>query len=272
VGPAPNARHRMERVLWSAILAVFLVYCFQFDPGVTSASATNDKTSIQMTITDMYGARSLFVNDPLRLTVNTYVGSGRARTGQVYLTTNDPQERLLCGLAIGRREGNFCNIDFPNTGTWTIKAQYETRDVFPPHYIYTKELIVRIRSVSSTTTQPQDLEQATITTISFESYNQVIVTTYYPTEIASVQDASGPYSPEAGVVTFTDATGRMICTAQVQGAFPSECTGSARSSPPPNPITAHYSGTNIGFDDGLGSWYAPSSTTAYVSSEQCSQC
>jgi len=262
----------MKRVISSAILVTFLVYCCQISLVSTSASATNDKMSIQMTITDMYGARSLFVNDPLRLTVNTYLGSGRARTGQIYLTTNDPKEHLLCGMAVGRGKGNFCNIDFPNTGTWTIKAQYETQDVYPAHYIYSKTLLVRIRSVPTTTTQPQQTEQATITTFSSQSYNQVVVTTYYPIEIATVQDASGPYSPEAGAVTFTDATGSTICTAQVQVDFSSECTGSGRSSPPPNPITAHYSGTNVGFNDGLGSWYASSFAVAYINSEQCSQC
>lgn len=136
--PALIARRHMERVLSSAILVMFLVYCCQIGPGATSASASNDKISIQMTISDMYGARSLFVDDPLRLTVNTYLGRGRARTGQVYLTTNDPEERLLCGLAVGRGKGNFCNIDIPNTGTWTIKAQYEPENVSPAHYAYSK--------------------------------------------------------------------------------------------------------------------------------------
>ena len=270
--PAPIARHRMGRVLSSAFLVTFLVYCCQMGLGPTPAGATSAKISIQMTITDMYGAGSLFVNDPLRLTVNTYLGSGRARTGQIYLTTNDPKEHLLCGMAVGRGRGNFCNIDFPNAGMWTIKAQFETQDVFPAHYIYTKTLLVRIRPTPTTTTQPQETQQATITTFSSQSYNQVVATTYYPIEIATVQVASGPYYPGAGVVTFKDATGSTICTAQVQLDFASECTGSGRSSPPPNPITAYYSGTNVGLNDGLGSWYASSFAIAYVSSEQCTQC
>ena len=200
-----------------------------------------------------------------------FLGTSRAQSGLVNVTSNDPQVRQVCSIAIGPRWPNHCGLGFPNFGTWTIKAQYEKGYSFPAHYQLTQTLRIRIRAVP-TTTQPQEVAQSTITRFSSASYNQVVDTTYYPTEIAIVQDATGQDYPEAGTMTFTDANGSIICTAQVEVEFASECTGSGRSSPPPNPITANYSGTNTGFNDGLGSRYASSSATAYVRSDTCFQC
>ena len=258
------------------LLAAFVIVmasCSAIIPGSNLAAAASQKNfSMRMTISDLHTSGAFRTNDDLRLTVNVFLGSSRAQSGVVNVTSNDPQVRRVCGITIGPRWPNHCGLGFPNPGTWTIKAQYEKAFALPAHYLLTQTLRVRIRAAPTTATQPQDSAQTTITKFSAASYNQVVVTTYYPTEIATVQDATGADYPEAGTVTFTDATGSTICTAQVEVQFASECTGSGRNSPPPNPITANYSGTTTGFNDGLGSWYASSSATEYVSSESCSQC
>lgn len=89
---------------------------------------------------------------------------------------------------------------------------------------------------------------------------------YYPIEDAGVivAGSGGSEFPGAGTITFTDASGQVICSAQVVADLVAGCTGSPVASPPPNPITAYYSGTQVGVDDGAGSSYAPSSATAYV--------
>ena len=256
-----------------ATLVIVIASCSAIVPGNNFAAAASQQNfSIRMTISDLHTPGAFWTNDDLRLTVNVFFGSSRAQSGVVNVTSNDPHVRQVCGITIGPRWPNHCGLGFPNSGTWTIKAQYEKEYALPAHYLHTQTLRIRIRAASTTTTQPQEAAQATITKFSPESYNQVVVTTYDPTEIATVQDATGSYSPEAGTVTFTDANGSIICTAQVEVDFASECTGIGRSSPPPNPIIAHYSGTKIGSNDGLGSWYAPSSATAYGRSESCSQC
>jgi hypothetical protein len=90
-------------------------------------------------------------------------------------------------------------------------------------------------------------------------------------EYAYVKIAGTTLSPGAGTVTFTDALGRKICSVTV---YPGEgdtqlfCNtlGPSGQLPttvfyPTNPITATYSGTSRGTNDGLGTDYAASSNS-----------
>ena len=102
--------------------------------------------SIQMSIRDLTLPGDFLVHDVLRLTVNVYVGGRPANSGDVNLTTNDPQEPELCGiLQPAGPSSNYCNIDFPNPGSFTITASYELVYNWPPHYTSTQTLPVKIQ-------------------------------------------------------------------------------------------------------------------------------
>ena len=213
--------------------------------------------------------------DTLHVIAVPFINGNTENHGEINVTSNDPLKKNICNIIMSTKHF-YCNISFPNAGNWTIVARYKAAILGPNHYLASKSLKVTIsgHAPTTTTTQPQVTEQATITVFSSASYNQLVVTTYYPIEIATVEVAASPgvYYPGSGTVTFTDATGSQICVANVEVDFAPQCVGGGRSSPPPNPITAHYSGTDSGTNDGLGSWYAPSFATSYVNSQQCLTC
>ena len=109
---------------------------------------------------------------------------------------------------------------------------------------------------------------AQATTMLFDapsSYYSVALSGGYTVQMAGLLSVDQVYatqlvSPGAGIVSFTDATGATLCQVTVPPtpvAALLQCSGGPYASPPVNPITAHYSGTNAGLDDGSGVVYTP---------------
>jgi hypothetical protein len=231
---------------------------------VPSEAAPKSRISIVLSLVDTSLPSGYFPNDTLRIAAQVLVNGKPARTGDLVLDSTDPKERLLCGIGFPTAI-KYCIIDFPNAGHWKIIAKYALDFVFPLRYVAVSSIAATIHSPSPPTTISY-VPQATTTTISPSSFNQVIVGSVYPIEEATVivNGQAFPVTPGAGSVVFTDAAGVVICAALVSAVPQVECTGSVRSSAPPNPVTATYTGTSFGVNDGIGSEYASSWDSAYI--------
>jgi len=116
----------------------------------------------------------------------------------------------------------------------------------------------------TTTTETQVYDQpTTLFYDGFLSYVEEIGGLFYATEDADLTISAHPsLSPEAGTVTFFDASGRFICVGVVPDSIlgtVGSCGSVGLAVAPPTPITAVYSGTQFGYDDGYGTSYAGSS-------------
>lgn len=259
---------RKIRVASLKLLTAMLVVTV--GPGLVGSISPSDgaslPVSIHMSLVDEESPGKFWTNDVLRLTVQVFVGGTRTRAGITDLTTNDPEELELCEVSALPFSGDYCNIDIPNPGNWTIEARFARMDTWPERYTSSKAIRVKITRPTSTTTEPQIYDQATQVEFGSDSNNLETDGVYYPIEDAGVivAGSGGSEFPGAGTITFTDASGRVICSTQVVADLVTGCEGSPVASPPPNPITAYYSGTQAGVDDGAGASYAPSSTSAFV--------
>jgi hypothetical protein len=119
-------------------------------------------------------------------------------------------------------------------------------------------------SPTTTTTEPFIYDQATtIKYDSFLSYTEEIGGLYYATEDADLTITGYSLSPAAGTVDFYDANGDLICSGVVPNSFLGtvvSCGSVGLAAATPTPISAVYSGTQFGYDDGYGTSYAGSST------------
>ena len=117
---------------------------------------------------------------------------------------------------------------------------------------------------ATTTTETQVYDQpTTLFYDGFLSYVEEIGGLFYATEDADLTITAYPsLSPEAGTVTFYDASGRLICVGVVPNSILGtvvSCGSVGLAVTPPTPIRAVYSGTQSGYDDGYGTSYTGSS-------------
>jgi hypothetical protein len=116
----------------------------------------------------------------------------------------------------------------------------------------------------TTTTETQIYDQPTnLSYDGFASYVEELGGLFYATEDADLSITAYPsLSPEAGTVTFYDASGKIICIGQVPNTILGtvvSCGSGGLTAAPATPITAVYSGTQFGYDDGYGTSYAGAS-------------
>ncbi|HVA99662.1 MAG TPA: hypothetical protein VNE42_00135 [Acidimicrobiales bacterium] len=115
----------------------------------------------------------------------------------------------------------------------------------------------------TTTTEVQIYDQATsIDYFAFGSYNVTIGNLVNATEYADLTITGLPLSPGGGTVSFYDEFGNFICTGTVdtnEFQTVTGCIGVGLASAPATPISAVYSGTQFGYNDGHGTFYAGSS-------------
>lgn len=116
----------------------------------------------------------------------------------------------------------------------------------------------------TTTTEPFIYDQATTVEYdSFLSYTEEIGGLYYATEYADLNIDGYSLSPGGGVVSFYDANGDLVCMGAVSSSpfeTVASCEAVGLAAAPPTPISAVYSGTQLGYDDGYGTSYAGSSS------------
>jgi len=201
----------------------------------------------------MYGARSLFRSDPARLDRQIPTSEvPRSGLGQIYLTTNDPKEHLLCACGWSWQRQSLHMIS-QNTERGRSRHSTRLKTFIPLTTSTQKLLLVRIRSVPKPHNTASQTEQATYH-VQFQSYNQVVVTPITPLRL---QLCRTPRSvlPEAGAVT-SRRDRSTICTAQSFRLI---------SSNAPEAEEAHHAQPDHGpllrnklVHDGLGSWYASS--------------
>jgi hypothetical protein len=123
-----------------AILATLISMSIPFVAGATASK----RVSIQMSIKDLTKPGAFRAYDELLLTVNVHVGGQSAKGGFVGLTSSDPKESRLCGIFEPAGKFNYCDIDFPNQGHFTITAGYDPSRTIPHHYIARRSLAVTI--------------------------------------------------------------------------------------------------------------------------------
>jgi hypothetical protein len=253
-----STRWRLGTCAAATLLAVTSLSAgLESSGNASAATSSKERISIHLTVRDIEFPGKFWPNDELRLTVRVYVGGSPARQGVTYLTSNDPSEPELCNVGIPG--GNYCNIDFPNPGRWTIVAKYGLVFSYPQRFSASSSLAVVIRkSAHKPPVHNPPPGQATQTSVFYT--DTYINGSYYPLASATVSVVGqGSLSPEAGTVTFFDAQGGFICQATVDSAGTVECGGFSFPSPMPAPATGNYSGTNVGVNDGAGTVYAPSS-------------
>ena len=212
----------MKRAFAAAIITAALLG-LSIAPAAATASK---KVSVQMSLKDLIVPGAFAPNDELRLTVNVLVGGKPAKQGDVNLITNDPKEPELCGIIQPPRKLNYCNIDFPNAGHFTITAEYEPIYNFPSHYKVISRLAVAIEFESATTT--------TTTTPASANYNVFLVANspianglpigQSLSVSALVTNPQNPKVAPAGTVTFAN-NGVPIASCRNVALVPNEGNG-----------------------------------------------
>lgn len=150
---------RLTRLKLGALLLLVTVTLAIAGPNLSSGGA-NLPVSIHMSLVDEESPGMFWTNDELRVTIQVFVGGVRTRAGITDLTTNDPQERELCEISALPFGGDYCNIDIPNPGRWTIDARYARVDTWPEHYTTSRLLIVKINSTYSHDDRASDLRSS----------------------------------------------------------------------------------------------------------------
>jgi hypothetical protein len=140
---------------------------------------------------------------------------------------------------------------------WTV----EEAGVVPPTTTTTTVLSPTTTIPVTTTTETQIYDQpTTLFYDGFLSYVEESGGLFDATEDADLTITAYPsLSPEAGTVTFYDASGSPVCIGVVPDSIFGtvvSCGSVGLSAAPPTPIRAVYSGTQFGYDDGYGTSYA----------------
>ena len=129
--------------------------------------------------------------------------------------------------------------------------------------VYVASVTTTTATPVTTTTEVQIYDQATsIDYFAFGSYNVTIGNLVNATEYADLTITGLPLSPGGGTVSFYDEFGNFICTGTVdtnEFQTVTGCIGVGLASAPATPISAVYSGTQFGYNDGHGTFYAGSS-------------
>jgi hypothetical protein len=257
--------HTSSRLRNALSILALVTVANSLSPAIADA-ATHYTITIRLSLVDSSLPGQFLPNDTLRLTTNVFVDGRQANTGALFLYTTNPQEPRLCVVSYESRQGHFCVIDFPNAGRWRIVGKFALSFMsgVANHFNATKAIAATIFAPAPPSTISYT-PQATSTVFGSGSFNQLIGGKYFPIEDATVTiTGQGAASPGGGSVIFTDAYGNVICGVSVSAVPQVGCTGVGRSSPPVNPVTATYTGTNLGISDGIGYVYAPSSGSAYV--------
>jgi hypothetical protein len=145
---------------------------------------------------------------------------------------------------------------------WTVIQAGTT----PSTTTTTSTLLTTTTTVSpaTTTTETQIYDQpTTLYYDGFLSSVEELGGLYYATEDADLTITAYPsLSPEAGTVTFYDASESVICVGEVPGTILGtvvSCESVGLAVPPSAQVTAVYSGTQLGYEDGYGTSYGGSS-------------
>lgn len=206
---------------------------------------------------------TLYAGQTVRVDAVGFLNGNVAHQGTVSVGSNDPSNRSMCIVSLsGQRY--YCDTVFASPGRWVLSAVFRQ--------IVHGRSVVRARKSIAIEVQPAPVT-AQATTMLFDSplsYYSVAPSGGYTVQMTGLLSVVQAYttqlaSPGAGIVSFTDATGATLCQVTVPPMPVSEllqCTGGPYTSPPVNPITAHYSGTNAGLDDGSGVVYAPDNSAS----------
>ncbi len=193
-----------------------------------SAAASSGKVTVQMTLKDLSSPGAFDVNDDLRLTVVTDVGGKPAKHGEVNLVTNDPKERELCGIIqpVGKH-GDYCNIDFPNAGRFTISAEYEPVYVLPGHYTVVRRLAVTIkapRESTSPSTVPQQSETVT-PTFSVDAVAETDEAETGEFSVSAILNTGGLLTPNCPAPALGVLTASYPASGSLSVVYPFACSG-----------------------------------------------
>lgn len=200
---------------------------------------------------------TLYAGKTVRVDAVGFLNGNVPHQGTVSVESNDPTNRSICIISLsGQRD--YCDTVFASPGRRMLSAVFRQS-------VHGRS-VVRARKRIAIEVQPAPV-MAQATTMLFDaplSYYSVTPSGGYTVQMAGLLSVVQAYaiqlaSPGAGVVSFTDATGATLCQVTVPPTSVSEllqCTGGPYASPPVNPITAHYSGTNAGLNDGSGVVYA----------------
>ena len=200
---------------------------------------------------------TLYAGQTVRVDAIGFLNGNVPHQGTVSVGSNDPTNRSICIVSLsGQRY--YCDTVFASPGRWVLSAVFRQS-------VHGRSVVRARKSITIQVHLAPVTAQAT--TMLFDaamSYYSLTPSGGYTVQMAGLLSVVQTYatqlaSPGAGVVSFTDATGATLCQVTVPPTPVSEllqCTGGPYSSPPVNPITAHYSGTNAGLDDGSGVVYA----------------
>ncbi len=201
---------------------------------------------------------TLYAGETARVDAVGYFNGNVPRQGTVTVSSNDPANRSICVISLsGHRY--YCDTVFATPGRWLLSAVFRQ--------VVRDRSVIRARKNTAIDVQPAPVP-AQFTEMLFDSAMSYYWTAPgggYDVQLAGLLTVMQTYSnqltsPGAGTISFTDATGATLCQVSVPQtpvAQVLQCTGGPFSSAPSGFITASYSGTSIGIDDGNGVVYAP---------------
>jgi hypothetical protein len=181
-----------------------------------------------------------------------------ATSGIIAVTSDDPERLSVCTIHM-QSDHFYCDIVFPNAGTWRLSAKYERGSGSSGRQFASATTTLAVRQLP-----PQPTE----TIIGpGSSYYQQTATGEYVVTVGILVSVTQSFSlqlisPGAGSVTVVDASGEPICSAAIPANDTATllfCTSQVLANPPVEPLMANYSGTSAGINDGRGSAYEASS-------------
>ncbi len=201
---------------------------------------------------------TLYAAQTVRVDAVGFLNGNVPRQGTVAVGSNDPANRSICVISLsGHRD--YCDTVFATPGRWVLSAIFRQ--------VVRGRSVIRARRSAAIDVQPAPIPaQPTVMLFDSEmSYYWAAPSGGYDVQLAgllSVIQLNNPtqlVSPGAGVISFTDSTGTTLCQVSVPPTSVAQllqCTGGPFANAPSGFITASYSGTNAGLDDGSGVVYA----------------
>jgi hypothetical protein len=240
----------------SALALLTVVFTYSTTP--TTASASTPATSMELAILNLSNPGDFETGATLHLIAVAFIHGDEEPGGVIYVTSNDPSKSHICNIAMASKHF-YCNIEFPNAGTFTITARYRG-----PYEGSLRNL--KTKSISATITSPPTQPTETLVSPALSYYQETADGQYTVTAgvlVSVIQSFDIQLlSPGGGTITVSDAAGNVLCQINVPAAPTAtalSCTGGPFATPPQNPITASYSGTSAGNNDGQGTSYSGSS-------------
>jgi len=261
-------RHESLTTPWARLVVLFTLMLLLLQTSMsppTSAATSSKRVTMLVSLLDESNSGRFIAGDQLHLIVVAFVNGSTEKNGTIRVSSTDPERRNVCTVQMSSKRF-YCDFGLSNIGKWKITAQYRGPRTLAGTPTASKAIEVTIHPPSTPVTTPTAQETETLMGPG-SSFYQVTSNGEYLVTVTALVSVIQFFSPEllspgAGTIQFFDAAGNFICNAQIpldSQATLISCSGGPFTSAPAEPLTAFYSGTSSGFNDGRGASYGSSS-------------